>query len=159
MSNLPHAVVNVVEVPARTGTAYPPQYAGVVKGREKRVLGDLFGLTQFGANLTTLAPGSWSSHRHWHEAEDEFIYVLEGEVVLIDDRGEHRMTPGMCAGFKAGVPNAHHLVNRSPRPAVFLEVGTRAVDERAHYADVDMDASRSAGAPLRFTRKDGSPAG
>lgn len=159
MSEATPAVVNAVEVPARTGTAYPPQHAGAVKGREKRVLGDLFGLTQFGVNLTTLAPGSWSSHRHWHEAEDEFVYVLEGEVILIDDRGEHRMTPGMCAGFKAGVANAHHLVNRSQRPAVFLEVGTRAPDERAHYADVDMAASRSGGGPWKFTRKDGSPAG
>ena len=159
MSEAKSAVVNAVQVCARSGTAYPPQYAGAVKGREKRVLGDLFGLTQFGVNLTTLAPGSWSSHRHWHEAEDEFVYVLEGEVVLIDDRGEHRMTPGMCAGFRAGVPNGHHLVNRSPHRALLLEVGTRAADERAHYAEVDLAASRTGGGPLRFTRKDGSPAG
>lgn len=159
MADAKPTVVNVVDVIPRTGTAYLPQFAGEVRGREKRVLGELFGLTQFGVNLTTLAPGTWSSHRHWHEAEDELVYVLEGEVVLIDEHGEHPMKAGMCAGFKAGVANAHHLVNKSARPALVLEVGTRAGDEHARYADVDMEATRSGGGPWRFTRKDGSPAG
>jgi uncharacterized cupin superfamily protein len=150
-------VVKVSDVPARTGTAYLAEFAGQLKGREKRILGDLFGLTQFGVNVMTLAPGSWSSHRHWHEAEDELIYVLEGEVVLIDDRGEHVMKPGMCAGFKAGVQNGHHLVNKSDRPAMCLEVGTRAKDEHAHYVDVDMDAKKSGGGSWSFMRKNGSP--
>ncbi len=151
-------VVKAGDVTARTGTSYLPQYAVQLQGREKRVLGDLFGLSQFGVNLMTLAPGSWSSQRHWHEAEDEFIYVLEGEMVLIDDHGEHTMTAGMCAGFKAGAPNAHHLVNKSSKPAVCLEVGTRAKDERAHYAEADMQGTKSNGGPWKFTRRDGSPA-
>ena len=156
MTDTTPTVVEAAQVTARTGTAYLPQYAGQLRGREKRSLGDLFGLSQFGVNLLTLAPGSWSSHRHWHEAEDEFVYVLEGEVILIDQQGEHRMTAGMCAGFRAGKPNAHHLVNKSDRPAVCLEVGTRAKDDRAHYAEADMQASKSGGGPWKFTRRDGS---
>ena len=155
MPDRPPASISALDIPARTGTAYLPQYAGQLRGREKRLLGELFGLTQFGVNLVTLAPGSWSSHRHWHEAEDEFIYVLEGEVMLIDDQGEHRMTAGTCAGFKAGVSNAHHLVNKSAVPAVYLEAGTRASEERVHYADVDMQGAKSNGA-WKFTRRDGS---
>src|SRR5262245_3749259 len=104
------SAIDSQSVQPRTGTIYPAEYAAALKGREKRALGDAFGLTQFGVNLTTLAPGCWSSHRHWHENEDEFIYVLAGEVVMIDDRGEHILTPGMCAGYKAGVSNGHHLV-------------------------------------------------
>jgi uncharacterized cupin superfamily protein len=154
MADTPPTVVKAADVTARTGTSYLPEYAGQLKGREKRFLGDLFGLSQFGVNLMTLAPGSWSSHRHWHEAEDEFIYVLEGEVTLIDDQGEHRMRAGMCAGFKAGVPNGHHLVNRSDNAAVCLEVGTRAKDERAHYSNVDMQGTKTNGA-WKFTRRDG----
>jgi uncharacterized cupin superfamily protein len=157
MTDTSPTVLRAADVTARTGTAYPPQYAGKLKGREKRLLGELFGLSQFGVNLLTLAPGSWSSQRHWHEAEDEFVYVLEGEIVLIDDRGEHPMSAGMCAGFKAGVANAHHLVNRSDKPAVCLEVGTRMKDERVYYADIDMQGVRSDGGPWKFTRRDGSP--
>src|SRR5262245_32922842 len=89
-------------IAARTGTGYPPRYAGEVKGREKRALGDAFGLTQFGVNFTTLPPGCWSSHRHWHESEDEFVYVLSGDLVLIDDAGEQPLSAGMCVGWKAG---------------------------------------------------------
>jgi uncharacterized cupin superfamily protein len=111
---------------ARTGTAYPSRFAGEVTGREKRALGDAFGLTQFGVNLTRLPPGCWSSHRHWHESEDELVYVLEGELVLIDDDGEHPISAGMCIGWKAGAPNGHHLINRSNQPATYLEIGTRA---------------------------------
>jgi uncharacterized cupin superfamily protein len=156
MADKPAAVAKASDFTARTGTSYLPEYAGQLKGREKRVLSDLFGLTQFGVNLLTLAPGSWSSHRHWHEAEDEFIYVLEGEVTLIDDQGEHRMTPGMCAGFKAGVPNGHHLVNKSDKPAVCLELGTRAKDEVIEYSEADMRAIKANGGPIQFTRRDGS---
>ena len=142
MADTPATVVEATNVAARTGTSYLPQYAMQLKGREKRFLGDLFGLTQFGVNLLTLAPGSWSSHRHWHEAEDEFIYVLEGEVTLIDDRGEHRMTPGMCTGFKAGVPNGHHLINKSDGTGHRLN-GARQYSER-HLAT----ASRISGTLL-----------
>jgi uncharacterized cupin superfamily protein len=149
------AAVAAEDVEARFATIYPAPYAAALKGREKRALGDAFGLTQFGVNLTTLAPGTWSSQRHWHEREDEFIYVVEGEITLIDDSGEHRLTPGMCAGFKAGVANGHHLVNKSGRPASYLEIGTRSNDERAHYSEADMAASKVDG-QWKLTRKDGS---
>ena len=140
----------------RTGTVYPPEFAGAVKGREKRALGDVFGLTQYGVNLTTLAPGSWSSQRHWHEKEDEFVFVVEGEITLIDDAGEHLLKPGMCAGFKAGVPNGHHLVNKTKAPVSYLEIGTRASKERAHYSEADMLFEKD-GAKSTVTRRNGSP--
>lgn len=144
-----------MDLPARTGTIYPPPYAAALAGRAKRALGDASGLSQFGVNLTVLAPSSASAERHWHEKEDEFIYILEGEVVLIDDQGEHLLTPGMCAGFKAGDPNAHKLVNRSSAPVTLLEVGTRADGDRAHYPEADMAAEKIDG-KFRITRKDGT---
>jgi uncharacterized cupin superfamily protein len=119
------------------------------------VLGDRFGLTQFGVNLTTLAPGSWSAQRHWHEQEDEFVLVTEGELTLVDDAGEHVLGAGMCAGFKAGVANGHCLVNKSSRPATYVEIGTRSPEEVAHYPDVDMKGIKSAG-KFAMTKKDGS---
>jgi uncharacterized cupin superfamily protein len=140
---------------AHTSTIYPPRYAAAVAGREKRVLGDAFGLTQFGVNLTTLKPGAWSSQRHWHEREDEFIFVVDGEIVLIDDAGEHVLTPGMCAGFKAGVSNAHHLVNKSAGPASYVEIGTRSPEERSHYSEADMQGVKKDG-KWTITRKDGT---
>jgi uncharacterized cupin superfamily protein len=149
------SALDPLSLPPRTGTIYPPEWAKAVVGREKRALGDPFGLTQFGVNLTTVPPGAWSSHRHWHEAEDELIYIVSGEVVLIDDDGEHVLKAGMCAGFKAGVANAHHLVNRSAQPATVLEVGTRSPNERAHYAEADMQASKTPDG-WKVLRKDGS---
>ena len=139
----------------RTGTIYPPEFAGPLKGREKRALGDVFGLTQYGVNLATLAPGSWSSQRHWHEKEDEFIFVIEGDITLIDDAGEHPLKPGMCAGFKAGVANGHHLVNKTKTLATYLEIGTRSANEVAAYPDVDMKAVKTDG-KFVLTRKDGT---
>ena len=149
------AAIAAGEVKARTGTIYPPPYAAALAGREKRALGDLFGLTQFGVNLTTLQPGAWSSQRHWHEREDEFIYVVDGEIVLIDDAGEHVLTPGMCAGFKAGAPNGHHLVNKSARPATYVEIGTRSPEERSHYPEADMQGVKMDG-KWTLTHKDGT---
>ena len=142
-------------VTPRTGTIYPPEFAGPLKGREKRALGDVFGLTQYGVNLATLAPGSWSSQRHWHEKEDEFIFVVEGDITLIDEAGEHLLKPGMCAGFKAGVANGHHLVNKTKTPATYLEIGTRSADEVAAYPDIDMKAVKTDG-KFVLTRKDGT---
>jgi len=105
-------------------------------GREERQLGKAVGMTQFGVNHLTLRPGSASSRRHWHEEEDEFVYVLSGKVVLIDENGEHELVEGACVGFPAGVANAHHLVNRSEEPAVLMVAGTRKVgEERIHYPD------------------------
>ena len=143
-------------VKPRSGTSYPARYAGDVAGREKRVLGDTFGLTQFGVNLTTLAPGSLSAQRHWHEREDEFVLVVEGELTLIDDAGEHVLKTGMCAGFKAGVPNGHCLVNKSQAPATYVEIGTRSSEEVAHYPDIDMLATKADG-KFVMTKKDGTP--
>ncbi len=147
--------VKAIDLPSRTGTNYPASVAAAVRGREKRVLGDAFGLDQFGVNLTTLAPGAASSHRHWHEREDEFIYVLDGEIVLADDSGEHRLSAGMCAGFKADVANGHCLINKSKAPATYLEIGSRFSDERSHYPDMDLQGVKSGG-KWSFTRKDGS---
>lgn len=149
------AAVVAMDVAARTATVYPPAHAGAVAGRAKRALGDHFGLTQYGVNLTVLAPGAASALRHWHEVEDEFIYVLDGEITLVDDNGEHPLTAGMCAGFKAGVPNGHKLVNMSQRSASYLEVGLRSPEERAHYPDVDLMGVKRQG-KFTFTRKDGS---
>jgi uncharacterized cupin superfamily protein len=130
--------IDISKLTARSSTAYPDQFKPVVAGREKTALGNAVGLTQFGVNLTRLKPGAASALRHWHENEDEFVYVLEGELVLVEDEGETILKPGDCAGFKASVPNGHHLVNRTSRDALILEVGTRAPRERAHYPDVDL---------------------
>ncbi len=156
MAEKPPMFLDAQSVAPRIGSNYPPDLAKAVAGRAKRVLGDKFGLTQFGVNLVTMEPGAQSSHRHWHEVEDEFIYVLDGEVTLRNDEGEHRLTPGMCAGFKAGVPNGHCLVNLSAAPATYLEIGTRSATETAHYPDTDLKAGKTDG-KYWFTRKDGSP--
>lgn len=156
MAERPLPALRAEELPARTETLYPPPYAAALAGRAKRALGDAFGLSQFGVNLTVLAPGAASSERHWHEAEDEFLYVLDGEVTLIDESGEHLLNAGMCAGFKAGIPNGHKLVNRSGRPVTLLEIGSRREGERVHYAEADMLAIKENGT-FRITRKDGTP--
>jgi uncharacterized cupin superfamily protein len=125
------------DVPVQTGTrVYPPGLRERLAGRHKARLGNAVGLSDFGVNITRLDPGAWSALRHWHEREDEFVYVLEGEVTLIDDAGEHRMAAGEFAGFPAGVGNGHHLVNKSDRPAVYFEVGSRRTDvDVVHYPD------------------------
>jgi uncharacterized cupin superfamily protein len=143
-------------VKPRLGSIYPSPFGEKLAGREKRALGDPLGLSQFGVNLVTLAPGSWSSQRHWHTNEDEFIYVLEGEVTLVTDGGETLLGPGMAAGFPAGKPDGHHLINRSGRPARSLEVGTRADTEVAQYSDIDMVA-RKEGGRFVFMHKNGEP--
>ena len=139
-----------------TTSGYPEPYRSRVLPREKRRLGAALGLKQFGVNLTTLPPGKESSMRHWHSHEEEFVYVLEGEVVLISDAGEQVLTAGCCAGFPAGSGDGHQLVNRSARPAVYLEVGTNDAADEVLYPDVDLHYS-PAGTPGRFTRKDGTP--
>src|ERR1700758_4072265 len=141
----------------RTKGVYPEPWRAVTEGREKAALGDVVGLTQFGVNLTRLKPGAASSLRHWHENEDEFIFVLEGEIVLIEDGGEPPLRPGDAAGFKAGVANGHQLVNKSAREALYLEIGTRAPTERAHYPDVDLAGVRDDEGGYRFTKKSGEP--
>lgn len=138
----------------REGTRYPPPHDEPVKRRRWVVLGDAAGLTQFGVNIVTLDPGVWSSQRHWHSHEDEFVYVLEGELVLVTDAGDEILRAGDCAGFKAGDRDGHHLQNRSDKPARFLVVGSR--DERDHGEYPDLDMRFNATEPS-FTRKNGDP--
>ena len=149
--------VRSTDVEARVGSGYPEPFAAKCRNRIKRALGDVFDLTQFGVNLTTLPPGAWSAQRHWHEHEDEFIYVLEGELVLVSDDGEEPLAAGMCAGFPAGRANGHHVVNRSASAASYLEIGTRSPNERSHYPDVDLAAHKVAGGDVRFTNRKGEP--
>lgn len=136
----------------RIGTGYPAPYAAPCAGREKRALGDAVGLTQFGVNLVRVAPGVWSAQRHWHSAEDEFVYIVEGELVLVTDAGEQVLRPGMIAGFPAGKTDGHHLINRTSRDAVYLEVGTRAAKDDVDYPDCDMQIRND-----RLEHKNGTP--
>lgn len=131
--------IDLDAAPRRDGTAYPPPYDQPCLRRRRTQLGNAAGLTQFGVNRLELEPGVWSSQRHWHSAEDEFVWVVEGEVVLIDDDGETVLKAGDCAGFPAGDKNGHHIVNRSDRLAVLLEVGSRRPDEDGvDYPDIDL---------------------
>src|SRR5262249_52663566 len=131
-------------------------WRAVTEGREKMALGDVAGLTQFGVNLTRLKPGAASSLRHWHEHEDELIYVLEGEITLIEDGGATMLRPGDAAGFKAGVANGHQLINKSQRAALYLEIGTRAKIGRAHYPDVALVGDKGEHG-FRFSHRSGEP--
>lgn len=144
-------------VPPRSTSLYPEPFRSRVLPREKRALGDPLGLTKVGINLTTLLPGKESSMRHFHTREDEFVYVLEGEVVLRTDEGEQVLGPGACAGFPAGARNGHQLVNRSERPARYLEISNRDPEDRAEYPDVDLAYRKDADGRPTFTRKDGTP--
>jgi uncharacterized cupin superfamily protein len=148
--------IDVAALPLATGTNYPPPFDALVCGRERKRLGNAVGLTQFGVNLTRLKPGAASALRHWHHNEDEFVYMLEGEVVLVENEGETVLRPGDAAGFKAGVENGHHLINRSDRDAVYLEVGTRAASEKAEYPDIDCVFERN-GQKGIFRRRSGEP--
>jgi uncharacterized cupin superfamily protein len=148
--------LDLSKIPEKGGTGYPAQYAEIAKGRFRKRLGDAGDLTQFGVNICRLEPGSGSSLRHWHLNEDELVYMLAGEAVLIEDDGETVLGPGDAATFKAGVANGHTLVNRGVSDAIFLEVGTRASDEVAEYPSIDLRAEKVAGV-WRFTHKDGSP--
>ena len=148
--------IDIASLPVDSRTHYPEPFNRVVAGRSRKRLGVAAGLDQFDVNLTTLKPGAASALRHWHEKEDELVYLLEGEVVLIEEDGETVLKPGDAAGFKANVRNGHHLVNKSDRDAVYLEIGTRSKHERAEYPDVDMLVIRDE-AGARYTHKDGKP--
>lgn len=151
--------VDPAALPARSGSGYPEPFRKAVAGRVKRALGDPCGLTQFGANLVELPPGCWSSQRHWHTHEDEFVYVLDGELTLVTDGGEQVLRAGMAAGFPAGKADGHHLINRSDRPATYLEVGTRRDDvDECDYSDIDMAVRHQDGRQM-FVRKNGEPYG
>lgn len=140
-------------VEPKSGSLYPRQFLKLVEGRSRRKLGDPLGLRDFGVNLTELMPGAASALRHWHKEEDEFIFVVSGELTLITDEGEQVLRPGQCAGFPKGVANGHHLVNRSNAAATYLEVGSRQNSDEAFYSDVDMTVSR---ADMVFRKHDGS---
>jgi uncharacterized cupin superfamily protein len=143
-------------VAVRRGTSYPADLAEPCALRVKRALGNALGLKNFGVNLTELPPGTWSALRHWHTHEDEFVYIVKGEVILITDVGEQTLCAGMAAGFPAGVADGHHLVNRSSETAIYLEVGDRRdAEDDCFYPDVDLQILHQDGV---FTRKDGRPA-
>ncbi|HZL40977.1 MAG TPA: cupin domain-containing protein [Pseudolabrys sp.] len=148
--------IDIEKVPIDTSTGYPSPFNKVVEGRSRKRLARAAGLTQFGVNVCTLKPGAASSQRHWHENEDEFVYVLEGEVTLCEDGGETVLKAGAAVAWKASVTNGHCLVNRSNRDVVLIEVGSRAPTERAHYSDIDMLAVRD-GTTFTYTRKNGEP--
>ena len=151
------APVHATHAPPRTRpTNYPEPFATRMARREKRPLGDLFGLRNFGVNLTRIAPGGESALFHRHSRQDEFVYVLEGELVLVTDEGEHLMTAGMCMGFPAA-GTAHQLVNRSQRDAVYLEIGDRSAGDEGTYPRDDIQAALGADGKWGFTHKDGTP--
>ena len=138
------------------GTNYPPPFDAPCASREKRAMGNAFGLKDFGVNVVRMPAGAWSSQRHWHSREDEFVYVLEGEPTLVTDAGKTRLEPGMCAGFPANSGDGHHLVNETAEPVVYLEVGSRKAGDAVDYSDIDMRvAARVEGGV--FTHKDGTP--
>jgi uncharacterized cupin superfamily protein len=146
-----------LEAPARTKPSnYPEPFRSMMVGRTKRPLGDLFGLTNFGVNITTLAPGAVSALRHAHTRQDEFIYVVSGSPTLYTDAGAQLLSPGMCAGFKAGTGYAHRLVNESVQDVVYLEVGDRSAGDAASYPDDDLVAKLEAG-EWQYAHKDGTP--
>jgi uncharacterized cupin superfamily protein len=155
---------NALSVTETVGTGYPPPHDAPVKARGYRRLAQTFGLTQFGVNLTRLDPGVWSSQRHWHALEDEFVYILEGSVVLVTDAGEQLCQAGDCVGFKAGVQDGHHFINRSDTQALLLTIGSRIEQDHGEYSDIDMQfLPRSYVEPpaktpyAGYARKDGTP--
>jgi uncharacterized cupin superfamily protein len=148
--------IDLTKAAVRTTTIYPDPFKAACIGREKAALGNVGGLTQFGVNLTRLKPGAASAQRHWHESEDEFVYVLEGELTLIEDGGETTLRPREAAAFKAGVANGHQLINKTDRDALYLEIGTRSAADSICYPDIDLAAVRDADG-TRFLRRSGEP--
>jgi uncharacterized cupin superfamily protein len=150
--------IRAADAPPRArASGYPEKFRALVAGREKRPLGDLFGLTNFGVNLTRLAPGAQSSLRHAHAKQDEFVYILEGRPTLLTNEGATELSPGDCAGFKAGNGDAHHLVNRTRQDVVYLEIGDRTRGDSAVYPDEDLQVVQDAEGNWRYLHKDGTP--
>jgi uncharacterized cupin superfamily protein len=152
----PDAIPAMDVAPRTQPSLYPEPFAAMMAGREKRQLGDVFGLTNYGVNLTRLAPGAMSALRHSHTRQDEFIYVLEGTPTLITEAGETLLQPGMCAGFKAGLGGGNQLVNQSNAVVAYLEIGDRTAGDSVHYPDDDIEAF-SEGGEWRFRHKNGEP--
>ena len=157
MASKPIALHAADAAPRKAKSNYPEKFAARLGERVKRPLGDPFGLTIFGVNLTILPPGAMSALRHAHTKQDEFIYVLEGTPTLITDSVETILKPGMCAGFKAGTGDAHHLVNRGQEDVLYLEVGDRTLGDEVHYPDDDIVAVKTPDGTRKFARKDGTP--
>ncbi|MGB8700857.1 MAG: cupin domain-containing protein [Thermosynechococcaceae cyanobacterium] len=149
-------IINPQDVPKRTTTVYPEPFKPRVAGRIKQALGNAAGLKNFGVNLVTLEPGSCSALRHWHTLQDEFVYIIEGEVSLVTDAGTQILTPGMMAGFPAGEANGHHLVNTSNARVIYLEVGDRTPNDQATYPDDDLLAKAGPDGWI-ITHKNGAP--
>lgn len=145
--------IDIKSTPERKGSGYPAPFHEKALGRIKQALGDAGGLSQFGVNLVQLPPGGWSSQRHWHSAEDEFVYVLSGEVTLVNDAGEQILRAGDCVAFPKNEANGHHLINKSAGMVVYLEVGTRTEDDFCSYPDIDMQIDSKIG---WFAHKDGT---
>jgi uncharacterized cupin superfamily protein len=151
------SAISALEAPQRTKPSnYPEPFRSMMVGRTKRPLGDLFGLTNFGVNITTLAPGAVSALRHGHTQQDEFIYIVSGAPTLYTDAGGQPLAPGMCAGFKAGTGDAHRLVNESAHDVVYLEVGDRSARDEVAYPDDDLVAKLQLG-EWQYTHKNGTP--
>ena len=146
--------IDIASVPARKGSQYPPPFDAPCAARTRWPLAATGGLADFGVNLMTLPPGGWSSQRHWHSHEDEFLYVLEGEVTLVEDGGETVLRAGDCAAFPKGTGNGHHLINRSSTTARYLDVGSRNPQDVATYSDIDM---KTGTADDQYLHKDGTP--
>ena len=157
MSDFQAAAISALDVEARAGTTYPEEFRKEVASRSKRVLGDLFGLTNYGVNLVELAPGAWSAQRHWHTRADAFIYILSGGLTLVTDEGKQIMSVGMIAGFPAGESNGHHLVNNSTTPATYLEIGDRIKEDEVFYPDIDLQLVSDQNGNRIFTNRDGEP--
>jgi uncharacterized cupin superfamily protein len=157
MASKPIALHAADAATRKTKSNYPEKFAARLGERVKRPLGDPFGLTIFGVNITILPRGAMSALRHAHTKQDEFIYVLEGTPMLVTDSGETTLKPGMCAGFKAGSGDAHHLVNRSQEDVLYLEVGDRTLGDEVHYPDDDIVAVKTPDGTRKFTLKDGTP--
>jgi uncharacterized cupin superfamily protein len=152
----PPALAALSVPPQARHSNYPQPFLPRVAGREKRRLGEAFGLANFGVNLTRLKPGAVSALRHWHAKQDELVYILEGDPVLVTDAGETPMKPGDCAGFKAGSGDAHHLVNRGTKDVLYLEIGDRTAGDSVTYPDDDLALAVVDG-KMRFQRKNGTP--
>lgn len=146
--------IDFAEVPKHKGSGYPAPFDAPLRDRIRQRLGNAGGLSDFGINLIHLPPGNWSSQRHWHSHEDEFVYILAGELVLIEHDGETILKAGDCAAFPKNTGNGHHMVNRSDAIAIYLEIGSRHRDDMTTCSDVDM---KSANADGRFVHKDGTP--
>jgi uncharacterized cupin superfamily protein len=148
--------IDVASVPRRKGSGYPAPFDAPCAERTRQRVGDAGGLADFGVNLMRLPPGGWSSQRHWHSREDEFVYVIEGELTLVEDGGETLLRAGDCAAFPKNSENGHHMINRSELPALYLEVGSRHPEDVITCSDIDMMSPSTGG---RFLHKDGTPYG